>query len=238
MVRIRYDNLSSAVSRVLFGRARAESDRRVLFRSTMAFEAFYCIPGIAGAHEKGGVEGEVGRFQRSHLVPVPEMPDWPSLDDRIERIDAAGRNEHDAGGGQVEHLACPSDLRRSVGEGEAGLQRPTNAFAGVGGDPVSERGEGVQIVERLGELVDEHGASCWSAHMLHPSKEKSLEPRRRSAPRVPTASPWALTTAAQKRLVGHREHAGLAGLRQRGRAGHRPGLTQLHLEVVVEDQHV
>lgn len=47
-VKIRYDNLRSAVSRVLFGRARAESQRWVLFRSTMGFEAFYCMPGIAG----------------------------------------------------------------------------------------------------------------------------------------------------------------------------------------------
>ncbi len=27
------------------------------------------MPGIEGAHEKGGVEGEVGRFRRNHLVP-------------------------------------------------------------------------------------------------------------------------------------------------------------------------
>ena len=32
-------------------------------------------PGIEGAHEKGGVEGEVGRFRRNHLVPVPAVRD-------------------------------------------------------------------------------------------------------------------------------------------------------------------
>jgi transposase len=31
------------------------------------------IPGPAGAHEKGGVEGEIGRFRRRHLVPVPAV---------------------------------------------------------------------------------------------------------------------------------------------------------------------
>jgi hypothetical protein len=41
-----------------------------------------------------------------------------------------------------------------------------------------------------------------------------------------------------ERLVGHREHAGLAGLRQRGRARQRAGLAQQHLEIVVEDQRV
>jgi hypothetical protein len=30
---------------------------------------------MRGAHEKGGVEGEVGRLRRNHLVPVPEVAD-------------------------------------------------------------------------------------------------------------------------------------------------------------------
>lgn len=32
----------------------------------------YCRPGIEGAHEKGGVEGQIGYFRRNHFVPVPE----------------------------------------------------------------------------------------------------------------------------------------------------------------------
>jgi len=35
------------------------------------FDSFYCHPGVEGAHEKGGVEGEGGRFRHNHLVPVP-----------------------------------------------------------------------------------------------------------------------------------------------------------------------
>ncbi len=70
---IRYDNLKSAVSRVLFGRSRTESARWVAFRSHYGFDAFYCHPGVEGAHEKGGVEGEGGRFRRNHLVPVPKV---------------------------------------------------------------------------------------------------------------------------------------------------------------------
>ena len=53
--KIRYDNLKSAVSRVLLGRNRIESERWVLFRSWYGFQTFYCEKGIAGAHEKGGV---------------------------------------------------------------------------------------------------------------------------------------------------------------------------------------
>ncbi len=56
---------------MLFGRSRTESDRWVAFRSHYGFDTFYCLPGVEGAHEKGGVEGEVGRFRRNHLVPMP-----------------------------------------------------------------------------------------------------------------------------------------------------------------------
>jgi transposase len=64
---IRYDNLKPAVNRVCFGRTRIESQRWVAFRSHYGFDAFYCLPGIEGAHEKGGVEQEGGRFRRTHL---------------------------------------------------------------------------------------------------------------------------------------------------------------------------
>jgi transposase len=82
---IRYDNLTSAVSAVLHGRdrRRAENQRWLLFRSHHGFDAFYCQPGIAGAHEKGGVEGEVGRFRRNRLTPMPEVDCLAERNDRI-----------------------------------------------------------------------------------------------------------------------------------------------------------
>jgi transposase len=70
---VRYDNLGSAVKKVLRGRRRVETDRFVALRSHYLFESLFTTPGIEGAHEKGGVEGEVGRFRRNHLVPVPEV---------------------------------------------------------------------------------------------------------------------------------------------------------------------
>jgi len=87
--KIRYDNLKSAVTRVLFGRNRTESDRWVTFRSHYGFDTFYCLPGIEGAHEKGGVEGEVGRFRRNHLVPMPDVATLSELNARLEQIDQA-----------------------------------------------------------------------------------------------------------------------------------------------------
>lgn len=88
-VHVRYDNLKSAVSRVLFGRSRIESQRWVTFRSHYGFDAFYCQPGIDGAHEKGGVEGEGGRFRRTHLVPVPKVHTLTELNDRLAAYDTA-----------------------------------------------------------------------------------------------------------------------------------------------------
>ena len=70
---IRYDNLKPAVVRIFTGRDRQENERFVTLRSHYLFDAFFCEPGVGGAHEKGGVEGEVGRFRRRHLVPVPEF---------------------------------------------------------------------------------------------------------------------------------------------------------------------
>jgi transposase len=70
---LRYDNLTSAVKKVFRGRKRIETDRFIAMRSHYLFDAIFCLPGIQGAHEKGGVEGGVGRFRRSHFVPVPKV---------------------------------------------------------------------------------------------------------------------------------------------------------------------
>ena len=81
---IRYDNLGSAVKTILKGRRRVETDRFVALRSHYLFESAFTRPGIQGAHEKGGVEGEVGRFRRNHLVPVPEVKSLAELSTMLE----------------------------------------------------------------------------------------------------------------------------------------------------------
>jgi transposase len=77
--KIRFDNLKSAVKKVLKGRRRVESDRFIALRSHYLFASQFTTPGLEGAHEKGGVEGEVGRFRRNHLVPVPQLRDLAEL---------------------------------------------------------------------------------------------------------------------------------------------------------------
>jgi transposase len=85
---IRYDNLKPAVIRVLLGRERWENERFVALRSHYGYDSFYCIPGIEGAHEKGGVEGEIGRFRRRHLTPVPHVGSLAALNEALAAADA------------------------------------------------------------------------------------------------------------------------------------------------------
>lgn len=80
---LRLDNLSDAVAKILRGGRRKEQDRFVAFRSHYAMGASYTTPGIAGAHEKGGVEGECGRFRRRWLVPVPKVASWEEANEYL-----------------------------------------------------------------------------------------------------------------------------------------------------------
>jgi transposase len=80
---LRYDNLASAIKQVLRGRRRVESDRFIALRSHYLYESQFTTPGVEGAHEKGGVEGEVGRFRRRHLVPVPDVASLGELNVRM-----------------------------------------------------------------------------------------------------------------------------------------------------------
>ena len=91
---IRYDNLSPAVAKVLAGRNRAETARWSAFRSWYGFEPFYCEPGLDGAHEKGGVEGEIGRYRRRWMVPVPRVRSLAELNAKLAEADVADDRRH------------------------------------------------------------------------------------------------------------------------------------------------
>jgi hypothetical protein len=109
--RLRYDNLGSAVKKILRGQRREETARFIAFRSHWRYESEFCTPGEG--HEKGGVEGEVGYFRRNHWVPVPQALDIADLNRQLiascredERRTIAGR-EQSVGAGLVverEHL--------------------------------------------------------------------------------------------------------------------------------------
>jgi transposase len=79
--RLRYDNLKSAVKRILQGHRREETARFIAFRSHWKFESVFCTPGEG--HEKGGVEGEAGYFRRNHWVPIPQAKDLEDLNEQL-----------------------------------------------------------------------------------------------------------------------------------------------------------
>jgi transposase len=87
---LRFDNLSSAVKKILRGYQREETTRFIAFRSHWGFQAEFCTPGEG--HEKGGVEGEGGQFRRNYLVPVPKVRNLEELN----RILKSGADEEQA----------------------------------------------------------------------------------------------------------------------------------------------
>jgi transposase len=113
---IRYDNLKAAVSRVMRGRTRQETERFVALRSHYGFESFYCQPGPTGAHEKGGVEGEIGRFRRRHLVPVPHVASMAELNESLAAASVRDARRHIDRRAQsvAEHFALETQFLRPL----------------------------------------------------------------------------------------------------------------------------
>lgn len=76
-----YDNLTTAVQKVLRGRDRLEQEGFRRFKAYYSFEARFCNPD--SGHEKGGVEGLVGFARRNYMVPIPEAGSLEELNDRV-----------------------------------------------------------------------------------------------------------------------------------------------------------
>lgn len=73
-----YDNLTTAVRKVLVGHERDLQERFITLRSHYLFESVFC--NRAAGHEKGGVENLVGYVRRNALVPVPHVNSVDELD--------------------------------------------------------------------------------------------------------------------------------------------------------------
>jgi transposase len=91
--RITYDNLKTAVFRILEGHHRQEQRAFSAFRSHYLFESHYCTP--AQGHEKGGVESDVGYAQRNFFAPIPNAKDFAELNAML-------------------HQACLNDMQRNT----------------------------------------------------------------------------------------------------------------------------
>jgi transposase len=75
--RLTYDNLTTAVQKVLKGKARQEQSKFLAFRGQYLFDSHFCTPGEG--HEKGGVEHSVGYVRRQYLVPRPVVTSFAEL---------------------------------------------------------------------------------------------------------------------------------------------------------------
>jgi transposase len=75
--RISYDNLKTAVQKVLRGKQRVEQETFYHFRGLYLFDSHFCTPGAG--NEKGLVEHSVGYYRRRFLVPLPEVKSFAEL---------------------------------------------------------------------------------------------------------------------------------------------------------------
>ncbi len=76
-----YDNLTTAVQKVLRGKKRVLQESYDKFRGYYNFTPRFCNPGQG--HEKGGVEGLVGYARRNYMVPVPEAESLEELNKKL-----------------------------------------------------------------------------------------------------------------------------------------------------------
>jgi hypothetical protein len=129
--KLRYDNLTSAVKKILRGYRREETARFIAFRSHWHFESEFCTPGEA--HEKGGIEGEAGYFRRNHWVPVPSATD---INDLNRQLLAACREDEQrfiAGRGQSVGSALITEREHLLPLVAEGMDLARTSFPSVNG---------------------------------------------------------------------------------------------------------
>lgn len=76
-----YDNLKSAVQKILTGYGRIEQKAFISFRSHYVFHSIFC--NVAHGWEKGGVEGLVGYARRNFLTPLPSCDSLDQLNKKL-----------------------------------------------------------------------------------------------------------------------------------------------------------
>lgn len=129
--RLTYDNLKTAVYKMLSGRNRQEQETFKKFRSYYLFESNYCNP--AQGHEKGGVENDVGYVQRNFMTPLLEMNSYEELNAHLWK--ACQDNLHRRVRGQ---LASVADLLAD--ERSHFLPLPVELFPACVSSPVKPNG--------------------------------------------------------------------------------------------------
>jgi len=92
-----YDNLTTAVQKVVRGRERVEQEAFRRMHSFYSFTPRFC--NVASGNEKGGVEGLVGFARRNYMVPVPQAKSLEALNEKL-LMDCMAYGEHRMAGRQ------------------------------------------------------------------------------------------------------------------------------------------
>jgi len=101
--RIRADNMTTAVARIMEGTERIITDGFYRFMLHHRFSADFCTPGKG--NEKGNVENKVGYTRRNMLVPVPIITDFSSFNEELlNRCDDDQKRGHYESGKMIGEL--------------------------------------------------------------------------------------------------------------------------------------
>lgn len=77
-----YDNLKTAVQKILKGRNRIEQETFLALQAHYLFKSEFC--NVRSGNEKGRVEGTVGYIRRNAFVPIPEVQSMQELNDFLK----------------------------------------------------------------------------------------------------------------------------------------------------------
>ena len=92
-LRVRTDNMSTAVSKVLQGPDRKLTEGFTRFMLHYRLEMSFCNP--SSGNEKGNVENKVGYSRRNFLVPVPTIEDFEVFNGELFlKCEQDGQREH------------------------------------------------------------------------------------------------------------------------------------------------
>jgi len=102
-IRVKCDNMTTAVAQILKGAERVISDGFYRFMLHHRFGADFCTPGKG--NEKGNVENKVGYTRRNLLVPVPTIIDFDAFNEELlRRCDKDHEREHYERGSNIKEL--------------------------------------------------------------------------------------------------------------------------------------
>lgn len=117
-----YDNLTTAVRKVLQGKNRVLQDNYRRFQGYYNFTPRFCNPGQG--HEKGGVEGLVGYARRNYMVPVPRAESLAFLNETILKA-CRCYGEHRFSGREKSVNACFAQEQSQL------VPLPAHAFSNI-----------------------------------------------------------------------------------------------------------